>query len=82
MTRQSTPTAPPPVLVVGSSNFDLTIQTERLPGPSETLLGGACRDRVFGFGPSITPSDDPEADLKRIRDFYRSFQGRHPQTVP
>jgi transketolase len=29
-----------PVLVVGSSNFDLTIQTSRLPGPSETVLGG------------------------------------------
>ncbi|MFW5739723.1 MAG: PfkB family carbohydrate kinase, partial [Myxococcota bacterium] len=29
-----------PVLVVGSCNFDLTIQTDRLPGPSETLLGG------------------------------------------
>jgi transketolase len=31
---------PIPVLVVGSCNFDLTIQTDRLPGPSETLLGG------------------------------------------
>ncbi len=29
-----------PVLVVGSSNYDLTIQTERLPGASETLPGG------------------------------------------
>lgn len=29
-----------PVLVVGSCNFDLTIQAERLPGPSETLPGG------------------------------------------
>ena len=31
---------PAPLLVVGSSNMDLTIRTERLPGPSETLLGG------------------------------------------
>ncbi|MBW2529813.1 MAG: hypothetical protein JRI23_36895, partial [Deltaproteobacteria bacterium] len=30
----------PPIVVVGSSNFDLTIQTEQLPGPSETVLGG------------------------------------------
>ncbi len=29
----------PPLFVVGSSNFDLTIQADRLPGPSETLLG-------------------------------------------
>lgn len=29
-----------PVLVIGSSNFDLTIQTAQLPGPSETILGG------------------------------------------
>lgn len=29
-----------PVLVVGSCNFDLTIQADRLPNPSETLPGG------------------------------------------
>ena len=34
------PSPSKPVLVVGSSNFDLTIQAERLPGPSETMLGG------------------------------------------
>ena len=33
------PSEPIPVLVVGSCNFDLTIQTDRLPGASETLLG-------------------------------------------
>ena len=32
--------APAPLLIVGSSNMDLTIRAERLPGPSETLLGG------------------------------------------
>ncbi len=31
---------PSPILVVGSSNFDLTIQTGRLPLASETQLGG------------------------------------------
>ena len=39
-----------PVLVVGSSNFDLTIQTERLPGPSETLPGGDYRPAPGGKG--------------------------------
>jgi len=35
---QANPNAP--LLVVGSSNMDLTIRTDRLPGASETLLGG------------------------------------------
>ncbi len=39
-----------PVLVVGSSNFDLTIQTLRLPRPSETLLGGDYRSFPGGKG--------------------------------
>ncbi len=39
-----------PVLVVGSSNFDLMIQTERLPGPSETLPGGDYRAGPGGKG--------------------------------
>ncbi len=39
-----------PVLVVGSCNFDLTIQAERLPGPSETLLGGDYRASPGGKG--------------------------------
>jgi transketolase len=39
-----------PVFVVGSCNFDLTIQTERLPGPSETLLGGDYRAAPGGKG--------------------------------
>jgi len=39
-----------PVLVVGSCNYDLTIQTERLPGASETLLGGACLGFPGGKG--------------------------------
>ena len=41
---------PIPVLVVGSCNFDLTIQAERLPGPSETLLGGDYRAAPGGKG--------------------------------
>ena len=28
------------VLVVGSVNVDLVVQTERLPSPGETVLGG------------------------------------------
>jgi transketolase len=39
-----------PVLVVGSCNFDLTIQTDRLPGASETLLGGDYRAFPGGKG--------------------------------
>jgi transketolase len=38
------------VLVVGSCNYDLTIQTDRLPGPSETLLGGECTGFPGGKG--------------------------------
>ena len=29
-----------PVTVVGSINADLTVETERLPGPGETVIGG------------------------------------------
>ena len=32
--------SPPEILVIGSSNTDLVVRTERLPGPGETLLGG------------------------------------------
>lgn len=39
-----------PVLVVGSCNYDLTIQTDRLPGPSETVLGGDYRAYPGGKG--------------------------------
>lgn len=39
-----------PVVVVGSCNFDLTIQADRLPGPSETLLGGDYRASPGGKG--------------------------------
>ena len=30
----------PEVLVIGSANTDLVVQTERLPSPGETVLGG------------------------------------------
>lgn len=39
-----------PVLVVGSCNYDLVIQTTRLPGPAETLLGGEYRSAPGGKG--------------------------------
>ena len=39
-----------PVLVVGSCNFDLTIQTDRLPRASETRLGGDYRSFPGGKG--------------------------------
>ncbi len=28
------------ILVIGSSNTDMTIKSERLPAPGETILGG------------------------------------------
>lgn len=38
------------LLVVGSSNFDLTIYCDRLPGPGETLLGGDFVSEIGGKG--------------------------------
>jgi transketolase len=50
MRAMETRREPMPVLVVGSCNFDLTIQADRLPGPSETLLGGDYRAAPGGKG--------------------------------
>ncbi len=44
------PPRPAPVLVVGSSNYDLVIQSDRLPGPGETVLGGEYRSAPGGKG--------------------------------
>lgn len=41
---------PPPVLVVGSSNTDLVVRLARLPGPGETVLGGAFARAAGGKG--------------------------------
>lgn len=41
---------PPRVLVIGSSNCDLTIYCERLPRPGETLLGGKFASNIGGKG--------------------------------
>lgn len=38
------------LLVVGSSNLDLTIYCDRLPGPGETLLGGNFSSGIGGKG--------------------------------
>ncbi|TSA34249.1 MAG: ribokinase [Verrucomicrobiaceae bacterium] len=38
------------LLVVGSSNLDLTIYCDRLPGPGETLLGGEFSSGIGGKG--------------------------------
>ncbi len=46
----TTPTESPPILVVGSCNYDLTIATDHLPAPSETLLGGECVGAPGGKG--------------------------------
>jgi len=44
------PAAGPPVRVVGSTNFDLVIQSHHLPGPAETVLGGEYRTVPGGKG--------------------------------
>jgi 1-acyl-sn-glycerol-3-phosphate acyltransferase len=37
-------------------------------------------DRVIGIGPLFTPSDDLNADLARLREWYRPWQGKHHGT--
>ncbi|MCP4643252.1 MAG: glycerol acyltransferase [bacterium] len=34
--------------------------------------------RRGGFGPVVVPSDDIEADMRQIREFYSGVTGRHP----
>lgn len=33
--------------------------------------------KTIGLGPLFTPSDNMDADLAKIRDFYRSFRGKN-----
>src|SRR5580692_11742911 len=40
----------PYILVVGSSNTDMVVKTDRLPGPGETVLGGAFLTAAGGKG--------------------------------
>ncbi|HET6256622.1 MAG TPA: ribokinase [Puia sp.] len=40
----------PYILVVGSSNTDMVVKTDRLPGPGETVLGGAFLMAAGGKG--------------------------------
>jgi 1-acyl-sn-glycerol-3-phosphate acyltransferase len=35
--------------------------------------------RIAGVGPAIYPSDDMDADLRAIMDFYRPITGKHPE---
>lgn len=35
--------------------------------------------RRGGYGPLVTPSDDMNADMRIIRDFYSDITGRHPE---
>lgn len=37
-------------------------------------------ERVMGFGPVLELSEDPAADMARIRAFYRPWQGKHRGT--
>lgn len=38
-------------------------------------------EKTIGFGPLIYPSDDLDADMARIREFYRPWQGKNRGTV-
>lgn len=38
-------------------------------------------DKVIGFGPMFQPSDDAEADMAWIRNWYAPFMGKHRGTV-
>ena len=37
------------------------------------------KNKIGGFGPSFYPSDDYEADLDKIRAFYKTKTARYPQ---
>ena len=37
--------------------------------------------KIIGIGPTITLSDDMAADMARIREWYRPWQGRNRGTV-
>jgi 1-acyl-sn-glycerol-3-phosphate acyltransferase len=38
-------------------------------------------EKIIGFGPLFHPTDDAEADMARIRAFYRPWQGRNRGTT-
>ena len=40
----------PKIVVVGSSNTDFTVRVDRMPGPGETVLGGAFHQAAGGKG--------------------------------
>lgn len=37
-------------------------------------------DRVIGIGPPVVPGVDMDADIARLREWYRPWQGRHHGT--
>jgi 1-acyl-sn-glycerol-3-phosphate acyltransferase len=37
--------------------------------------------KVGGLGPTVFPSGDLNADLERIRGFYRDISGKHPSQM-
>jgi 1-acyl-sn-glycerol-3-phosphate acyltransferase len=38
-------------------------------------------EKIIGFGPLIYPSDDLAADMAKIREFYKPWQGKNRGTV-
>jgi ribokinase len=47
---KNAPSHRPPILVIGSSNTDLSIKAERIPKPGETILGGEFARAAGGKG--------------------------------
>ena len=50
MASEKIKTERPRIVVVGSSNTDLVVSVDRLPGPGETLLGGGFKQYAGGKG--------------------------------
>jgi 1-acyl-sn-glycerol-3-phosphate acyltransferase len=38
-------------------------------------------EKTIGFGPLFQPSGDVEADMVKIREFYRPWQGKNRGTI-
>ena len=38
-------------------------------------------EKIIGFGPLFHPSDDMDADMAKIREFYKPWQGKNRGTV-
>ena len=37
------------------------------------------KEKRVGIGMELVPTGDVDADMQKIKDFYRGFTGKHPQ---